>query len=240
MGAHKRLTDEHLASGSVIYWSRRGDPYVPVRCGSCGRERMILLNNATREEFNGICRVCTHGESWEDEILPNGSIVFWSRRDGQHIPIQCGICNDEHITSASNVRKKTFTGLCRTCLHTGPTSTTWRGGRVTKHGYIYVKVYSGHPFYESMANSLGYIAEHRLVMAEHLGRPLSSTEVVHHKNGIRTDNRIENLELFVSFHEHGTALQDRHPHPGYESADKLAQTLNRLKSFLNQEEEETD
>jgi hypothetical protein len=187
---------------------------------------MILLNNTTRATFTGICQSCTNGEDWKDAALPNFSIVFWSRREKQKVPVRCGACGREHITYAANIRKATFTGLCRRCLHTGPASTTWRGGQVDKNGYLYIKVYFDHPFY-SMANSLGYIAEHRLVMAEFLGRPLMCAEIVHHKNGIKTDNQIENLELFVSPHEHGKALQQRHPHPGYRSVNTTNQVLDQ-------------
>ncbi len=67
----------------------------------------------------------------------------------------------------------------------------WKGGRVkNNNGYVSVLM-RNHPF----ADKRGYILEHRLVMAKHLGRNLQVWEVIHHKNGIKDDNRIENLEL---------------------------------------------
>jgi hypothetical protein len=67
----------------------------------------------------------------------------------------------------------------------GPNAHNWKGGRSTGPGYVGVYVGPGKQ----------YAHEHRLVMAKHLGRELRSDEIIHHKNGDRADNRIENLEL---------------------------------------------
>jgi hypothetical protein len=55
----------------------------------------------------------------------------------------------------------------------------------------------------------GQKPEHRVVMSEHLGRALLPHENVHHKNGDRTDNRIENLELWSTFQPPGQRVEDK-------------------------------
>ena len=73
----------------------------------------------------------------------------------------------------------------------GKLNCNWKGGR-TKHmdGYICI-LNKQHP----AADYRGYVLEHRLVMEQHIGRYLTKDEIVHHINGIKNDNRIENLQL---------------------------------------------
>jgi hypothetical protein len=79
----------------------------------------------------------------------------------------------------------------------------WHGGR-KKHPEGYVYIYSpNHP----CKDRAGYVLEHRLVMEQKIGRFLERKEVVHHINGQKDDNRIENLVLLKNqsahIYEHG-------------------------------------
>lgn len=76
--------------------------------------------------------------------------------------------------------------------HLGSKNYFWKGGR-TKNAMGYIRIYSpNHP--SSLHN---YVLEHRLIMEKIIGRYLTRNEIVHHKNGIKDDNRPENLHLTI-------------------------------------------
>ena len=81
---------------------------------------------------------------------------------------------------------------------------------ITVQGYVQVSI-KNHPLFPRLT----FITEHRKVMAEHLGRSLARNEHVHHRNGDRTDNRLENLELIAAGehqrrHKTGTKYPPEH------------------------------
>lgn len=76
--------------------------------------------------------------------------------------------------------------------------------RVDKSGYAKIKQ-PDHP----EAHSNGWVFEHRMVMSNHLGRPLTPDENVHHLNGVRDDNRLENLEVWSTAQPSGQRAKDK-------------------------------
>jgi uncharacterized protein (DUF1330 family) len=93
---------------------------------------------------------------------------------------------------------------CTYAGNKGERANSWKGGRYTNdQGYVLVTV-RDHPYAQKHH---GYVPEHRLVMEQQLGRYLTKGETVHHINGNRSDNRVENLQLRSGQHGKGAAYR---------------------------------
>lgn len=79
-------------------------------------------------------------------------------------------------------------------------------GHRQRHGDGYMYVYEPGCL---MANCRGLVLEHRYVVAKHLGRDLLPDESVHHINGFKNDNRVENLELWSGLGKQPTGQRPR-------------------------------
>ncbi len=91
----------------------------------------------------------------------------------------------------------------------GAANPRFKGGRrVTNEGYVIVRLQPDHPLF-CMVNSNRLVFEHRLIMAEVIGRPLRDEEVVHHKEEPTTNNDPNNLELFANHSAHMAACHRR-------------------------------
>lgn len=90
----------------------------------------------------------------------------------------------------------------------GPRHPSWKGGRKThsaRNPYVMV-MRPDHP----EANREGYVFEHRLVMEQQLGRPLAADETIHHINGIKDDNRPENLAVMTHSEHMSLHMKEKH------------------------------
>ena len=116
----------------------------------------------------------------------------------------CPSCRsiDRCACGAPKQRKSETCSTCR--VHAQEHNGNWKGGKTYhKPGYRMI-LDRAHP----RAGSGGYVFEHILVMEAELGRPLWPDETVHHRNGVRDDNRPENLELWVRPQPPGIRVED--------------------------------
>lgn len=153
-------------------------------CLTCGTEFRVGPSNkyqfCSRECDRYPCKSCG-----QEFARPTNRTVYCSDRCkyGEHNCETCGVL----FVPTRHTRNR----FCSTkCAYKKGAGVGAR--RYTHEGYVQVKVPIGTPG----ALKHNWMMEHRYVMQESLGRPLGLHEQVHHKNGRRDDNRIENLELW--------------------------------------------
>lgn len=108
---------------------------------------------------------------------------------------KCVICGEESLQELHHGQVRS--DRCRLCAckaRRGALNPLWKGGFCNKGHYRLIWVDPASP-YHAMADKDNYVAQHRLVVAESLRRCLSKAEVVHHIDGDRHNNRLENLQL---------------------------------------------
>ena len=135
-----------------------------------------------------------------------------SRRcqDCQHVfrpssgHLRCPACRSKSVCACGR-SKQLKSATCSACRsESRELNSNWKGGRSReKSGYVIVRV-PDHP----RAGKHPYVFEHILVAEDMLGRYLVKGETVHHRNGVRNDNRPENLELWVRPQPSGIRASD--------------------------------
>lgn len=122
----------------------------------------------------------------------------------------CPVCRTNHrkkpCTDCGKLCNSRHTGLCVACNNKarGRRDGTIEFETVRQDGdYLALAVPFDHP-----GGTKGWMLQHRYLMQKHLGRALLPGETVHHKNGLKTDNRLSNLELWVTHQPSGQRPED--------------------------------
>lgn len=182
--------------------TKAAPPVVKLTCEQCFFSyEMTEKKHAWYVQFHGVRRYCSK-ECYHDAIRARFDAVPAPTFACKH----CGKVQDYPLAKSSrNNRGRKFVHKQQYCDQTCATmgrkhSTDLPVGIKDRHGYIWE--YSG-------GSGGKYIPQQRIVMQGMIGRPLRKEETVHHKNGIRTDNRPENLELWSSRHGKGQRITDK-------------------------------
>jgi hypothetical protein len=118
----KRTGDERHATGAIIHWSEREEgncDRVYFDCGECRVRDTVSVNSLEAGTWRGVCASCkqrrgAYNKRLADETLQTGSVVQWSQREGNSVPVSCGLCGLVHKMHKGTTDDPGFTGYCRT------------------------------------------------------------------------------------------------------------------------------
>lgn len=146
------------------------------------------LDGCDRPKYchHGWCK--GHYQRWKRNGDPGSPEIVWKRRDP--------ICTIDGCDGKQMARGWCQVHYLRWRRTGDPQRLRYTGRTINRAGYASIRV-AGRD-----------VLEHRHFMEQMLGRPLREFENVHHKNGIRDDNRLENLELWVTHQPKGQRLSD--------------------------------
>jgi transposase-like protein len=135
-------------------------------------------------------------------------VIAWAVAEYEAGRSQADIAQGIGVSQAAVSRRLRAEGVVSSKGHrSGPQHHSWMGGRsVDASGYVTILVQPEDLPY-CTPNSSGRVPEHRLVMGRAIGRPLEASETVHHINGVKDDNRLENLQLRSGNHGVGVVRQ---------------------------------
>lgn len=196
--SHKRYTPEQEL---VITKLRAEGVSIPALITQFGGTLTSMRGCLRR---HGVKPLPTGRPRWRDftHEQVEDMLVRWKSGESQHaIAMSYGTTQD--IVSRL-LQRHGFQYERRLNSRSGENHGMWRGGRIILSGYAAVRITPDSPFL-SMAHGGMYVLEHRLVMAQHLGRCLLPNETCHHIDGDRMNNRIENLQLLQRKHGSGVA-----------------------------------
>lgn len=218
------VKDKRLCQTHYHKWYKYGSPYYQTKesgrnlCKSIGCDKFVVrmgyCKSCYSDDLDVMCwaynclssnlksrGLCSpHYHKWYKYGDPDVSVYF--KRDGC-----CSVDGCENDVQGR--------GLCskhrQRDLIYGDTGVNYRsnpvGAKKERNGYVEITLSKDDPFYCMTRKHGNSAPEHRIVMARHLGRPLTRNESVHHIDGNRKNNKLSNLQLRKRYHGPGQRYQ---------------------------------